>query len=196
MTKTISLGRILVVMSTEESLPAAEGDISNALSGRIGRDSPVPVGPTSSLGMTNDSPHTAQGLTHAGVIDLFAVDQARNEVLLVMNEFRPWNGGDEQLHQLQEKFNAYASFILDGEMTEAHPELVGKSTRIELRCLEMPSEGALTLIGAIHDQLALQDIRVEVVVREEVCGEDCTCHHPGSQSKNPEIGRASCRERV
>ena len=33
-----------------------------------------------------------------------------------MNESRPWKGGNEQLHELQEKFNTYASFILDGEM--------------------------------------------------------------------------------
>mgnify|MGYP003694134651 CR=1 FL=1 len=40
----------------------------------------------------------------------------------------------EQLHEMQEKFNAYASFILDGEMTEAHPELAGRTARIQLRC--------------------------------------------------------------
>jgi hypothetical protein len=104
-------------------------------------------------------------MTNPGVIDLFAFDSAGNKVLLVMNEPRPWKGGDEQLHELQEKFNAYASFILDGEMIEAHPELAGMKTRIELRCQEMPSDRALELIGAIHDQLALQEIEVEVVVR-------------------------------
>src|SRR5256885_3575545 len=106
--------------------------------------------------MTENSSHNPQDLANAAVIDLFAIDQARGDVLLVMNESRPWTGGDEQLHQLQEKFNAYASFILDGEMTDAHPELVGKSVRIELRCAEMPSERALSLLQAIHDQLALQ----------------------------------------
>jgi hypothetical protein len=111
-----------------------------------------------------------------GVIDLFAFDPPKNEVLLVINETRPWNGGDIQLHELQEKFNAYASFILDGEMTDAHPELAGKRTRIELRCSDMPSERALALIGAIHDQLGLQEIKVEMVVRERACGEGCVCH--------------------
>ncbi|MGI9114665.1 MAG: DUF6572 domain-containing protein [Chthoniobacterales bacterium] len=116
------------------------------------------------------------GVSNAGVIDLFAFDRLRDEVLLVMNEARPWNGGDEQLHELQEKFNAYASFVLDGEMREAHPELAGKRARIELRCEEMPNEPALTLLGAIHDQLALQEIAVEVVVREPGCGDGCSCH--------------------
>src|SRR5690349_14003765 len=102
------------------------------------------------------------GIANPGVIDMFAVDQKTAEVLLVMNESRAWSGGDEQLHQLQEKFNTYASFILDGEMTEAHPELQDRVARIELRCQHMPSNEALTLLQAIHDQLELQAIKVEV----------------------------------
>jgi len=106
------------------------------------------------------------GVANPAVIDLFGFDQKTGEVLLVMNEPRPWDGGDEQLHELQEKFNAYASFILDGEMTEAHPELAGRTARIELRCQHMPNESALALLQTIHDQLELQAIKVEVVVKE------------------------------
>jgi hypothetical protein len=117
------------------------------------------------------------GIPNPAVIDLFGFDSGAGEVLLVMNEARAWGGGDEQLHQLQEKFNAYASFVLDGEMTNAHPELAGKKTRIELRCDQMPTEPALALLQAIHDQLELQDIKVEVVVRAQgSCGEGCGCH--------------------
>src|SRR2546426_1066646 len=93
------------------------------------------------------------GIGNPAVIDLFGVDQKTGEVLLVMNEPRPWDGGHEQLHEMQEKFNAYASFILDGEMTEAHPELAGRTARIELRCQDLPGEEALTLLQVIHDQL-------------------------------------------
>jgi len=116
------------------------------------------------------------GIANPAVIDLFGFDQTKNEIVLVMSEPRAWDGADEQLHELQEKFNAYASFVLDGEMREAHPELAGKRARIELRCEEMPNEPALTLLGAIHDQLALQEIAVEVVVREPGCGDGCSCH--------------------
>ena len=117
------------------------------------------------------------GVQHAGVIDLFGFDQKTGEVLLVMNETRTWDGSDLRLHELQEKFNAYVSFLLDGEMIEAHPELAGKPMRIELRCAEMPDEKAIVLLGAIHDQLALQEIRVEVIVAGPGgCGAGCACH--------------------
>jgi hypothetical protein len=67
---------------------------------------------------------------------------------------------------LQERFNAYASFLLDGEMAEAHPELTGKAARIELRCARMPDARSLELLGLIHDHLAFQEIKLEVVIKE------------------------------
>jgi len=65
---------------------------------------------------------------------------------------------------LQERFNAYVSFLLDGEMAETHPDLAGKLARIEVRCAHMPDARALELLGMIHDQLAFQEIKMEVVV--------------------------------
>jgi hypothetical protein len=118
------------------------------------------------------------GVANPAVIDLFGVDGKTGEIVLAMNEPRPWDGSDERLHELQEKFNAYVSFLLDGEMTGAHPELAGKPARIELRCDYMPDERALGLLNLIHDQIALQDIKMEVVVAQKGCGDACACHEP------------------
>ena len=101
------------------------------------------------------------------MIDLIAQDAKTGEIVLVMNEPNEWNGSDDQLFSLQERFNAYASFLLDGEMAEAHPELAGKPARIELRCAHMPDARALELLGLIHDQLAFQEINMEVVIRND-----------------------------
>jgi hypothetical protein len=116
------------------------------------------------------------GVVNPAVVDLFALDQKTDEILLAMHEPRPWDGSDVRLHELQEKFNAYVSFLLDGEMIAAHPELTGKSARIELRCDYMPDERALALLNLIHDQIALQEIKMEVVVAERGCGSGCSCH--------------------
>ena len=101
------------------------------------------------------------------LIDVVAHDAKTNEVVLVMNEPNEWDGSDERLLALQERFNACVAFLLDGEMAEAHPELAGKPTRIELHCAHLPDTHALELLGLIHDQLAFQEIRLEVVVRNE-----------------------------
>jgi hypothetical protein len=103
----------------------------------------------------------------ASIIDVIGADTKTGEVVLVMNEPNEWNGSDEQLLTLQERFNAYVSFLLDGEMAETHPELAGKPARIELRCAHMPDTRALELLGLIHDHLAFQEIKVEVIVRND-----------------------------
>ncbi|MFL6590833.1 MAG: DUF6572 domain-containing protein [Chthoniobacterales bacterium] len=116
------------------------------------------------------------GVANPAVIDVFGVDTKTGEVVLAMHEPRPWDGADERLHELQEKFNAYVSFLLDGELIATHPELAGKPARIELRCDQMPDEPALGLLQLIHDQLALQEIKMEVIVAEQGCGDHCSCH--------------------
>jgi len=112
-------------------------------------------------------PQTSHIKNRVGVIDVIAHDTKTGEAVLVMNEPNEWDGSDDQLLSLQERFNAYVSFLLDGEMAEAHPEHAGKPTRIELRCAHMPDTRALELLGLIHDQLAFQEIKLEVVVRDK-----------------------------
>ena len=111
-------------------------------------------------------PEISNNKNRTSVIDIIAHDSKTGETVLVMNEPNEWDGSDEQLLSLQERFNAYVSFVLDGEMAEAHPEIAGKPTRIELRCAHMPNAPALELLGHIHDHLAFQEIRLEVVVKD------------------------------
>jgi hypothetical protein len=111
-------------------------------------------------------PEISNSKDRTGVIDVIGHDPKTGEAVLIMNETNEWDGSDEQLLSLQERFNTYASFLLDGEMVEAHPELSGKRTRIELRCAHMPDARALELLGHIHDQLEFQEIRLEVVVSD------------------------------
>jgi hypothetical protein len=119
-------------------------------------------------------PQTSKIKDRTGVIDVIAEDTKTGVVVLVMNEPNEWNGSDEQLLTLQERFNAYVSFLLDGEMAEAHPELADKRTRIELRCAHMPDARTLELLGLIHDHLAFQELKLEVVISEQTpCNEDC-----------------------
>jgi len=116
---------------------------------------------------SSDNPRSSKTGNRVDVIDLIAHDAKTNEVVLVMNEPNEWDGSDEQMLALQERFNAYVSFLLDGEMASDRPELASKPARIELRCAYIPDTRALELLGLIHDQLAFQEIKLEVVVRNE-----------------------------
>lgn len=115
----------------------------------------------------NTEDRTAKHSDRTGVIDVIGQDAKTGEVVLVMNEPKEWDGSDEQLLALQERFNMYVSFLLDGEMAADHPELAGKPARIELLCTHVPDTRALELLGIIHDQLAFQEIKLEVVVKNE-----------------------------
>ena len=99
------------------------------------------------------------------VIDVVGHDPKTDEVVLVMKEDEPWTGEDEQLFRLQERFNTYVSFLLDGELSESHPELAQKRARIDLRCAHMPENRTIDLLGQIRDQLAHQEIEVQVIVK-------------------------------
>lgn len=119
-------------------------------------------------------PPAGSGIERTGMLDAFAHDTREDVLVLAMFETRPWEHGEQQLFQLQEKLNAYVSFILDGEMKENFPHLLGKSVRIELRTSFEPSERALGFLGRARDQLALQQIGLEVVLigeqAEGCCG--------------------------
>ena len=111
-------------------------------------------------------PEISTNKNRTSVIDVIAHDPKTGEVVLVMNEPNEWDNSEEQLLALQERFNAYVSFLLDGEMASAHPELAGKPARIEVRCAHMPDTRAIELFGMIHDQLAFQEIKMEVIVKD------------------------------
>ncbi|RFC42103.1 MAG: hypothetical protein DVB28_002037 [Verrucomicrobia bacterium] len=123
-------------------------------------------------------PAPPKGLEHAGVIDFLGFDPVVSEVLLVMVEQRPWRNVGEQLFQLQEKLNAYLSFALDGEMTEAYPQFLGKALKIRLECAEPPVPEALGFLQHVYEQSALQGITFEV---EVVTAGTCGCGQPLSE---------------
>jgi hypothetical protein len=115
---------------------------------------------------TSAAAASPRGVEHAGVIDAL-----------------PWDGSDLRLFQLQEKMNAYLSFILDGEMVEAYPVLKGKPLRIQLDCATAPDTKTFQFLKMIRDQIAFQGIDLQVraasmgseVPNNGSCGEGCGC---------------------
>ncbi len=105
-----------------------------------------------------------KGIAHPGVLDAFAYDSRRDTLVLAMYENRRWTGEESHLFQLQEKLNAYASFILDGEMVETAPQFRDKPVEIQIRTVHEPDEIALRLIAQAREQLGLQQITLDVVL--------------------------------
>ena len=79
-------------------------------------------------------PEISNSKNRTSVIDVVAHDPKTGQVVLVMIEPNEWDGSDEQLLSLQERFNAYVSFLLDGEMASEHPELHARAESPERQC--------------------------------------------------------------
>jgi len=125
----------------------------------------------------------AFGVENPSGLDALAVDGETGEAVLIMVEPRLWDGSEQRLFQLQEKINAYLSFALDGEMTEAFPHLAGKPVRLQLDCAVPPDSMTESFIGRVREQIAFQDMKFAVRVVDEPapgsCGEGCGCHPAG-----------------
>ena len=96
------------------------------------------------------------------VVDLISFDRDRDEVVLLMLEERPWDGGSEQLRQLEAKFNAYLGYALDGHLARQYPEYAGKDVCFRLDCAESPSGEAERMIRAMQNHAAADGIRFVV----------------------------------
>jgi hypothetical protein len=126
--------------------------------------------------VSSESIPSPRGVEHAHVIDVIAHDRTTDEVTLIMLEPRPWDGTELRLFQLQEKINAYLSFVLDGEMAEAYPEFEGKKIRLQLDCTTMPDNDVVGFLSMVREQIAFQGINLEVrVMGEGGCGPGCGC---------------------
>lgn len=130
------------------------------------------------------------------MLDAFAHDTREDVLVLAMFETRPWEHGEHQLYQLQEKLNAYVSFILDGEMKDNFPHLLGKPVRIELRTSHEPPQRAMDFLGRARDQLALQQIGLEVVVIGEEQADCCgggggSCYGGGGSDEHHDLDHHS-----
>ncbi len=141
-------------------------------------------------GHDHDHSHAVKnGVENPGVLDALGRDGETGEVVLVMLEPRPWNGGETQLIQLQEKLNSYLSFALDGEMVEQLPQLVGVPVRIQLACAEPPPEPVVKLLEKVREQISFQGVGLAV----SGLGGQAGCDGSGGCGSG-ECGSGECEE--
>ncbi len=62
---------------------------------------------------------------------------------------------------LQEKLNAYASFVLDGKMRELYPWARPGDVRIVIRSRGQPPHDALRLVGLVREALVKDGPRLD-----------------------------------
>lgn len=89
-------------------------------------------------------------IDQTGVVDAIGVDDTTGQVVLTISDHLEWD--NEHLLLLQEKLNAYLSFVEGGELLDSYPDSKGREVLINVVCKYPPSESAkgfLNQVGGI-----------------------------------------------
>ncbi len=104
------------------------------------------------------------GVHNPHVIDLISLDPEANEVVLLMLEERPWGTVPNQLEQLDDKYDSYVSYVLDGHLAKQYPQYADKAVRIQLDCASPPGSQEQVRINAMRNFAASERLRFRMNV--------------------------------
>jgi len=105
-----------------------------------------------------------RGVVNPQVVDLISSDESTGEVVLLMLEDRPWEGGNAQLREVEAKFNAYLEYVLGGHMVRQYPQYAERPVRFQLDCRENPRSEDQAFFTAMTNYAAAEEIRLVVSV--------------------------------
>lgn len=118
--------------------------------------------------MADEPAEERRGVFNPRVVDLVSWDVEREEVVLMMLEERAWESDPEQLRQLEDKFNAYLSYALEGHMVQQYPHYENKDICFRLDCAEAPRGDAMNMLRAMQNYAANEGVRLVVQVIQAV----------------------------
>ena len=118
-----------------------------------------------------DQPIEERGVHNPKVIDLISRDAETGAVVLTMLEPRPWGSAENQIRQIEEKFNAYLQYALGGNLEHDYPQYAGAPMTFRLECAQIPGEQETPFLEAVVKFAAQENIEFLVVVKERAPGD-------------------------
>lgn len=100
-----------------------------------------------------------RGVANPRIVDLITSDRSTGEVVLKIFEPRPWGAVEDQLQQLEDKYNVYLGYVLDGFLTQQYPQYRDRPVRIHLECVEEPGDGEMPFLVAASRFAESQGLR-------------------------------------
>jgi len=114
----------------------------------------------------DDRERETRGVFNPKVVDLISWDAEREEVVLLMLEERPWESDPQQLHQLEDKFNAYLSYVQGGYLVREYPHYEGRDVCFALDCAESPRGEAQAMLRGMQSFASEEGLRFVVRVKQ------------------------------
>lgn len=90
-----------------------------------------------------------RGVHNPRIVDLISSDADSQSVELLMLETRAWDSHPKQSEQLQEKFNNYLDYVIDGFLVQQYPQYRGRKVRITVEMVSAPTEEIAALLEAM-----------------------------------------------
>lgn len=86
-------------------------------------------------------------------VDLVVARRDGSVVLSIFEE-RPWDGSESRVRELEEKVNAYLTFVLGGHMKRQHPDISPDKVTIRLDYMGRLDERTRAILPDIEAALA------------------------------------------
>lgn len=93
-------------------------------------------------------------------VDLQVAEPSGRRVLVAVAEAGDWQH-ENALWQLQEKFNHYGAYALDGQMHRQFPESIGKPVTFVLSSVDPIPDSALALVERMRPILGAEGVELE-----------------------------------
>ena len=105
-----------------------------------------------------------RGVQNPKIIDLISLDKSDDTVVLHMIEPRPWLKTKGHFLEIEDKFNSYLAYVLDGFLAKHYPQYAAKMVRFVFECAACPSRDEEPFITAMKSYALSHNIDFELKV--------------------------------
>lgn len=111
-------------------------------------------------------------IDNPSIIDGMAMDNENNAIVLLLTDHLPWNGENElsefeHLNLLQDKINAYISFLESRQYEETYPEEQISFAVIEIHFKYDITENCEQFLNAVQNQIGQLGIKIKAVIADK-----------------------------
>lgn len=100
------------------------------------------------------------------VIDGIGESKEKNELILLITDHLSWDNEYEHLKILQEKINAYVSYIVSKQFEESFPHRIFVGFLIDIHFKDEITENCIKFLDAIAEQLEIFKIKIKAEIIE------------------------------
>lgn len=105
-------------------------------------------------------------VTETNKVDSIGISADKKTLALLLTDHLNWENEHEHLLLLQEKINAYITFVESKQYTSIYPDYTFEQFVIELRFKEEPTEACISFLNVVNPQIAPLNMSIHAIVAD------------------------------